>query len=210
MLLKSLTPMGAAYHLEQLYDDIRVNRMADIPILNDKIKVQAVGFREWNHHVLGALITPWFMNLMLLPTEETDWSTYGVGTKHSYTFEAGLFEFIVGEEENLGKYMSCSMFSPMFEFADHDAAVQTAEAIVTGMFNAENKEELVGESMSPSDELVVAADNETGLTETMLEGAQTIGSIAKENLEKPLSRRELLRGGLFRKKVKQDKGEESD
>lgn len=198
MLLKSLTPMGAAYHLEQLYDDIRVNRMADIPILNDKIKVQAVGFREWNHHVLGALITPWFMNLMLLPTEETDWSTYGVGSKHSYTFEAGLFEFIVGEEENLGKYMSCSMFSPMFDFADHDAAVQTAEAIVVGMFKEENKEELVGESMSPVDDAEAETDDAAGLTETMLEGAQAIGSIAKENLEKPLSRRELLRGGFLK------------
>ncbi|MBN4058335.1 [NiFe]-hydrogenase assembly chaperone HybE [Mariprofundus ferrooxydans] len=190
--------MGAAYHLEQLYDDIRVNRMADIPILNDKIKVQAVGFREWNHHVLGALITPWFMNLMLLPTEETDWSTYGVGSKHSYTFEAGLFEFIVGEEENLGKYMSCSMFSPMFDFADHDAAVQTAEAIVVGMFKEENKEELVGESMSPADDAEAETGDAAGLTETMLEGAQAIGSIAKENLEKPLSRRELLRGGFLK------------
>ena len=202
--------MGAAYHLEQLYENIRVTRMVGVPILNDKIKVQAVGFREWNQYVLGALITPWFMNLMLLPTESTNWDEHKFGSKHKFTFEAGAFEFTLGAEEDLGKYMSCSMFSPMFDFADHDAAVQTAEAIVTGMFKEENKEELVGESMSPSDDLVVADDDETSLTETMLEGVQTIGSIAKENLEKPLSRRELLRGGLFRKKVKSDKGEESD
>jgi len=200
MLLKSLTPMGAAYHLEQLYDDIRITRMADIPILNDKLKVQAVGFREWNKHVLGVLITPWFMNLMLLPTEETDWSTYSysVGSKHTYTFEAGSFEFIVGEEENLGRYMSCSMFSPMFEFADHDAAVQTAEAIVVGMFKEENKEELEGKSLNV-DESKAAEENEMGMMETVVEGVQTIGSLAKENLEKPMSRRELLRGGLFKK-----------
>ena len=200
MLLKSLTPMGAAYHLEQLYDDIRITRMADIPILNDKLKVQAVGFREWNKHVLGVLITPWFMNLMLLPTEETDWPTYSysVGSKHTYTFEAGSFEFIVGEEENLGRYMSCSMFSPMFEFADHDAAVQTAEAIVVGMFKEENKEELEGKSLNV-DESKAAEENEMGMMETVVEGVQTIGSLAKENLEKPMSRRELLRGGLFKK-----------
>jgi len=191
--------MGAAYHLEQLYDDIRVNRMADVPILNDKLKVQAVGFREWNKHVLGVLITPWFMNLMLLPTEEVDWTIHGVGTKHSYTFEAGSFEFIVGEEENLGKYMSCSMFSPMFDFADHDAAVQTAEAIVVGMFNEENKEDLAGESVSLNEDPATETNDDFSLTETVLEGAQTLGSITKENLEKPLSRRELLRGGLFRK-----------
>jgi len=195
VLLKSLSPMGAAYHLEQLYDDIRVTRMADIPILNDKLKVQAVGFREWNQHVLGVLITPWFMNLMLLPTEHTDWSTYRVGSKHSYTFEAGSFEFILGEEEKLGKYMSCSMFSPMFEFADHDAAVQTAEAIVVGMFKEENKE-VLGSEPWEEEQLKV---EEHSIAEAVLEGVQTVGAVAKENLEKPISRRELLRGGLFRK-----------
>lgn len=197
MLLKSLTPMGAAYHLEQLYDDIRVTRMADIPILNDKLKVQAVGFREWNNHVLGVLITPWFMNLMLLPTEEADWSTYGIGSKHNYTFEAGAFEFIVGEEENLGKYMSCSMFSPMFEFADHEGAVQTAEAIVTGMFKEENKEVLQSQSLTKDDEVIEG--NEASITETILEGAQVISQLTQKNMEKPLSRRDLLRGSFLRK-----------
>ena len=189
--------MGAAYHLEQLYDDIRVTRMVDIPILNHQLKVQAVGFREWNQHVLGVLITPWFMNLVLLPTEETDWSTYGVGSKHSYTFEAGLFEFIVGEEERLGKYMSCSMFSPMLEFADHEAAVQTAEAIVVGIFNEENKEVLGSEPWGEQE--VPVSEEAPSMVETMLDGAQTVGAIAKDNLEKPLSRRELLRGGFFKK-----------
>lgn len=197
MLLQSLSPMGAAYHLEQLYDDIRVNRMADIPILNHNLKVQAVGFREWNQHVLGVLITPWFMNLMLLPTEETDWSAHGVGTKHSYVFEAGSFEFIVGEEENLGKYMSCSMFSPMFEFADHDAAVQTAEAIVAGMFKEENKEVLEGQDFNTEEKL---EDNKLSMMENVVEGVESMGALAKENLEKPLSRRELLRGGFLKKR----------
>lgn len=195
MLLQSLTPIGAAYHLEQLYDEIRVTRMADMPVLNHKLKVQAVGFREWNQHVLGVLITPWFMNLMLLPTARTDWSTYRVGSKHSYTFEAGSFEFIVGEEEKLGKYMSCSMFSPMFEFADHDAAVQTAEAIMTGMFHEESREALEGTSLNTAADK--AAENESGMIEAVVEGAQAIGSLAKENLSKPMSRRELLRGGFL-------------
>ncbi len=195
MKLKSLTPMGAAYHLEQLYDDIRVNRMADVPILNDKLRVQAVGFREWNHHVLGVLITPWFMNLMLLPREDTDWKGYKFGSKHSFVFEAGSFEFTLGEEENLGQYMSCSMFSPMFDFADHEAAVETAEAIVAGMFKEENKEVLEGQDLSPKEEV---ENDELGVMETVVEGAQAMGSIAKENLEKPLSRRELLRGGFLK------------
>ena len=111
-------------------------------------------------------------------------------------FRSGLFEFIVGEEENLGKYMSCSMFSPMFDFADHDAAVQTAEAIVAGMFKEENKEILEGQDLSSPEKV---QDDERGMMESVVEGAQAIGSLAKENLEKPLSRRELLRGGFLKK-----------
>jgi len=208
--LQTLSPMGAAYHLEQLYNGIQLNRMDGIPILNDKLKVQAIGFHEWNEYVIGVLITPWFMNLMLLPTAETDWSDLNVGKKRSYVFEAGSFEFIMGWEEELGKYMSCSMFSPMFDFANQDAAVQTAEAIVAGMFREESQEVLVGQSMAAEEIGSEKKVQSAGLAESVLDGAQTIGKIAKENLEKPLSRRELLRGGLFRKKIEQDNGEESD
>ena len=188
--------MGAAYHLEQLYTEIQHVRMADIPILNPRLKVQAVGFREWNGHVLGVLITPWFMNLMILPTERTDWSNHQVGTKHKYVFDAGTFEFIVGEEEELGQYMSCSMFSPMFDFEDQKAAVETAEAIVVGMFKEENKEVLSDELSLVTDE--IEEENLVSVTEGVLEGVQAVGAIAKQNLEKPLSRRELLRGGFLR------------
>lgn len=209
--LQTLSPMGAAYHLEKLYNDIQLNRMDGIPILNDKLKVQAVGFRAWHEYVIGVLITPWFMNLMLLPTADTDWSDLNVGHKRSYTFEAGSFEFIMGWEEALGKYMSCSMFSPMFDFANQDAAVQTAEAIVVGMFKEENQEVLEGQCMADEEAGELSQDeHHTGLAESVLDGAQTIGKIAKENLEKPLSRRELLRKGLFRKKIERDNGEESD
>ncbi len=186
--------MGAAYHLEQMYEHIYNTRMQGIPIVNDSIKVQAVGFRAWNQHVLGVLITPWFMNLMLLPTEHTNWDGYKFGSKHSFAFEAGSFEFILGEEEGLGQYMSCSMFSPMFDFTSHDAAVETAEAIMTGIFKAENKEVLQGQDIAPEVE-----HDELGVVETVVEGAQAIGAITKEGLEKPLSRRELLRGGFLKR-----------
>ena len=41
--------------------------MAGVPMLNPALRVQAVGFRHWQSHWLGVLVTPWFMNLMLLP-----------------------------------------------------------------------------------------------------------------------------------------------
>ena len=215
-LLKELSPMGAAYRLEQLYEQIRTERMVDIPVLNDVIHVQAVGFRAWEGHVLGVLVTPWFMNLMLLPGADDDWSGYRIGSKHLYTFEAGSFEFIVAEEPGLGHYKTCSMFSPMFEFENHEAAVITAEAIVPGLFKEENKEVLKPLSLDgmaldeASAETVVEAPK--SLPVVVLEGVQVISEATKQNLDKPLSRRELLRGGFFRRQPQATKegGEDSD
>ncbi|MDQ6970951.1 MAG: [NiFe]-hydrogenase assembly chaperone HybE [Mariprofundus sp.] len=201
-LLKELSPMGAAYHLEQLYDVIRTDRMLGIPILNDQIKVQAVGFRVWDGHVLGVLITPWFMNLMLLPGEDDDWSTFQIGSKHLFSFAAGSFEFIVGEEPELGHYMSCSMFSPMFEFESHEAAVITAEAIVPGLFNEQNKEVLEARNFdgSPASEHSNKTDlSSKSLPATILEGVQVVSEATKQSLDQPLSRRDLLRGSFLRR-----------
>jgi len=213
--LKELSPMGCAYHLEQLFEHIGQTRMAGIPVLHDKIKVEAIGFQAWQGHVIGLLITPWFMNLMILPGEHDDWSTYQVGSKHMFHFEAGLFEFIVGEEEELGHYMSCSMFSPMFEFADHGAACTTGQAIITGLFDAENLEVLKGEDLN-GEQGVSGDEGETShgfasLSEGLLDGVQAVGEAAHENMNKPMSRRDLLRANFLRPKQneKQNKGEGS-
>jgi [NiFe] hydrogenase assembly HybE family chaperone len=41
-----------------------------------------------------------------------------------------VFPFIGAHEEGFGAYEACSLFSPMFEFADHDAALATAQAVL--------------------------------------------------------------------------------
>ena len=53
--------------LESAFERVRRERMIDVPMLNPRLAVQAVGFRDWRGGWLGILITPWFMNLMLLP-----------------------------------------------------------------------------------------------------------------------------------------------
>jgi len=201
-ILKELSPMGAAYHLEQLYEKIRLERMVGIPVLNDRIRVQAVGFRVWEGHVLGVLVTPWFMNLMLLPGQDDEWSSFRIGSKYLYTFAAGSFEFIFGEEPGLGHYKSCSMFSPMFEFESHEAAIIAAETIIPALFDAGNKEPLESQSMDGegviSDHSEQAEDSKS-LPMTVLEGVQVIGDVTKQKLEVQLSRRDLLRGSFLRR-----------
>ena len=119
--------------LESTFERIRVERMADVPILNNRLRVEAVGFEPHDAGFVGVLVTPWFMNLMLLPLDPRADITELPGETRMCSFPAGNFEFIAGFEEGLGHYCMCSLFSPMFDFADHRAAVATAKAVMAGI-----------------------------------------------------------------------------
>jgi len=126
--------------LERTYRHILETRMQGVPVINERLAVQAVDFRWWQGHCLGVLITPWFLNLMLLPAEGDDWSGLRVGEKVEHVFPSGRYEFIVGEEAGLGRYQMCSLFSPVFEFADQEAAVATARAALAAIMDEENRD----------------------------------------------------------------------
>ena len=122
--------------LEQAFERVQRGPMAGVPMLNPALRVQAVGFRHWQSHWLGVLITPWFMNLVLLPRIDSAWLPLAERDKRTLAFPAGRFEFIGGHDPALGDYQACSLFSPMFEFADHGGAVATAAAVLEGLFQA--------------------------------------------------------------------------
>ena len=53
--------------LEQAFERVRTERMAGLPILNEQLRVEALGFRDWQAVRVGALVTPWSINLVILP-----------------------------------------------------------------------------------------------------------------------------------------------
>jgi [NiFe] hydrogenase assembly HybE family chaperone len=121
--------------LEALFRDIAGQRMADVPVLNRALRVEAVGFEP---HALepgldagatGILITPWFMNLLRLPLRREDDSTRS-GASRSLPVGRERFDFIGAFEPAIGTFEACSLFSPMFDFRDHDAARATADAVL--------------------------------------------------------------------------------
>jgi len=126
--------------LEVAFRGIAQQRMADVPILNPALRVEAVGFRPWAQHWLGVLVTPWFMNLWLMPRQAEAWSPLAVGKTRHHVFPAGVFEFIGGLEASIGDYQACSLFSPMFEFSDHAAARDTAAAALLALFDVTHRE----------------------------------------------------------------------
>jgi [NiFe] hydrogenase assembly HybE family chaperone len=170
--------------LQQTFERIHRERMQGLPFLNPELEVEAVGFIPWGENIIGVLLTPWFMNLMLLPGEE-EWSALKVGDKVTHPFHSGYYEFTVGYEEGFGHYQMCSLFSPMQQFVDQATAVATAVEVMRGLLDSDNRE-----GLTMHDELVRKAwQGEEPKGEIEDEGP-TIS----EKMSRPISRRELLRG----------------
>lgn len=47
------------------YREIGERAMRDLPIYNDALGVEAVGFRWFNGTTIGIMVTPWFMNVVI-------------------------------------------------------------------------------------------------------------------------------------------------
>ena len=182
-----ICPQYITTGLETAFARIQRERMADMPLLNPALEVKAVGFIEWEDHCLGVLITPWFMNLMLIPREGDEWAEMPSGTKIHHQFPSGHYEFILGEEEGIGRYQMCSLFSPVFEFQSQEAAVATAEAVMQGLMDENNR-------LDKATAGGQARDIDAG------RGDETPPSLT-QRIDKPMSRRELLRGAFLGSKA---------
>ena len=107
---------------------IERERMAGVPILNAALSVQAVDFARWQGHWLGALVTPWFLNLVLVPRQTEGWRSVVDGQRVFHRFGAGDFAFLGAAEPEVGEFQTCSLISPMAGFDDQRAACETARA----------------------------------------------------------------------------------
>ncbi|MEM6422486.1 MAG: [NiFe]-hydrogenase assembly chaperone HybE [Pseudomonadota bacterium] len=116
-------------------------KMRDVPMVNKALRVQAVGFTLHEGRPLGVLVSPWFMNLMMLPGEEDDWSALVPCTKELIGFPSGTYEFIHNVREQAGGYKACSLFSPMSEFTTQAQAVDVARAVMVALFDEANRAE---------------------------------------------------------------------
>lgn len=120
--------------LEDVFRRIAATRMAGVAILNPALDVEAVGFRPWHGDWVGVLITPWCMNLICLPGPDATWEVQSSGSKRDVEFPSGSYEFLAADEEELGPYLSGSLFSPMFEFPDMEQAQAVALASLEAIF----------------------------------------------------------------------------
>lgn len=129
--------------LVRLFERIAQTRMADVPVCNPALRVQALDFELCAPQpdaagkadapaAIGILITPWFMNLVWLPlTAQAD--AQDLGCSRSHLIGGQALDFIAGLEPGFGRFEACSLFSPMFEFADQTQALATAKAVLSSL-----------------------------------------------------------------------------
>jgi [NiFe] hydrogenase assembly HybE family chaperone len=157
-----------ASHLEATFRQIAATRMAGVGLLNPALEVEAIGFRPLGDDWLGVLITPWFMNLICMPGAAADGEAPSSGTRQDMDLPSGSYEFLTAHEDELGPYLTSSLFSPMSDFTDMDQARQVATEALAELFTP-------AASPPPAPEAPPA---------------EPVGLIAK--LERPVSRRGFL------------------
>ena len=117
------------------YQTIAAERMQQLPIYNPRLKVEAVGFREFEGDQLGVLIAPWFVNLVLLPGDER-WASEPGGAVCNLALPAGTEQFTVCRDDVLGTYLSAVLFRSSELFPDQDTARAIAADVMRRLFES--------------------------------------------------------------------------
>lgn len=149
-----------AARLETMYLHIWETSMRDLPFVNLALSVEAIGFRRWQPEDLaalattpqttakvpgssgavagdwvGAVITPWFINLFLLPGGGNLWSDLASGERCQIPFPVGPLEFIAdyNAAAEIPAYQYLPLFAPPSQIVSQAAARAAATAALEAM-----------------------------------------------------------------------------
>lgn len=137
--MKVTTPAAFGALLEDHYRRAGERSMRELPVYNDLLGVEAVGFDLWGDAITGILITPWFMNVVLRPLDDR-LASRQPGASFAHVFPVGPLDFTVADIEAVGRIGTCSLFSPMFDFVDMDTARATATAALAEVLSPADHE----------------------------------------------------------------------
>lgn len=122
--------------LERHFRRVHETRMAGLPFLNDALDVAVAACARVEGDWLAALVTPWTIQLVLLPGGGTLWRDTAAGVRHTLSLPVGDLVFIgeAGEHATdlVPAFLYCPLITPPEGIADTDAACAIArEALAT-------------------------------------------------------------------------------
>jgi [NiFe] hydrogenase assembly HybE family chaperone len=155
--------------LEAVYRDTVLPRMQDLPVFNAALQVEARGFRMRGSHCSGVLITPWCMNLVLLPVDGERWGGRAPGSRIEVAFPAGTYQLTLSLPAGGEPHLGLTLFTTVLACPDQGTAREVADDILRRLYE---------ETSAPE-----------------YEGAAPLNArLDRQELRRPLSRRDLLHG----------------
>ncbi|WP_448206116.1 [NiFe]-hydrogenase assembly chaperone HybE [Azospirillum sp. sgz302134] len=120
----------AAYRL------IAERDMADVPICNAALSVEALGFRPHGPGWIGCVIAPWFLNAVLIPHDPVAWAGLRDGDKTDIALPSGAYHFTAARVGALGTLAVIPLVSAMNVFTSQDDARAAAELALDQLMRA--------------------------------------------------------------------------
>ena len=105
--------------------------------LNPLLDCRSIGFVRCRGDWLGVMITPWFMDLMLLPGGGNLWGDIPAGQRRYVELPRGTVAFAAAELPNLGAYQHAPVVATVVSLPDMAAAITLANRIMLGLCGGE-------------------------------------------------------------------------
>ena len=101
--------------------------------VNHLLNCASIGFARCQGDWLGVVITPWFMDLVLLPGGGNLWGDIPAGQRRYVDLPQGTVAFTAAEEACLGAYQHASLVATVASLPDMAAAVALANQVMFGI-----------------------------------------------------------------------------
>lgn len=122
--------------LEAHYRRVWESRMHDLPFVNPALGVAAIGFRRFEGDWLGVMVTPWFLNLVLVSGGGRLWGDIPAGERRYVELPCGTLQFIADDDPDIGPYQYCPLIAPVTGIAGMEAALAAARDALAAAFAA--------------------------------------------------------------------------
>ena len=143
-------PMAARVDaLVAAYRLIAERDMADVPICNAALSVEAVGFRPQAPGWFGCVIAPWFLNAVLIPRDPTEWASLRDGDKVDIALPSGAYRATAARVGALGTLAAIPLVSAMNVFTDQEDARAAARLALDQLMRVPEPEKTAPEKAAP-------------------------------------------------------------
>ncbi|MBF6057677.1 MULTISPECIES: [NiFe]-hydrogenase assembly chaperone HybE [Thiomicrorhabdus] len=133
--------------VESYFEKVYQGSMKELPIVNTRLSVGFASLKEICTNIyLGAMVSPWFVNLIFKIVDEEGTDRHhqlykaGLGETVLVKFPSGDYEFIVNHEAELGYFYTCSLVSDTHVFENQEVAVSLADQCLRLVFDTAAKE----------------------------------------------------------------------